>query len=169
MAHDLGPFPGVMLPYTKKAIDDFKNGSIGDIRSRDDMKHVIGLSVEVGDKGYTYVNTAIRFVEKNHGTVWRWDRSLQAWRCLGHGDRVTETTRGIGKARRAATRALIVASTVDVEELTAEQKTEHRTNMAIAGMTRVAASGAFRKRVDRLPEPSEPKTDQLLALMKSAT
>ena len=152
---------------TKQAIHRLKDGKQGDEITPGEMTDVIGKDCRT-NPGYGNVQTAIRHVQNNYSVCWRWVKSQQAYRCLTDAERVTLETQENAKARRAARRGLKVAATVNIQNLSAEQKRDHDLNVFAAGLADVSCSGAFRKRLDESESKLvQPDKEKLLELMKS--
>jgi len=156
-------FRSGMSLFTSRAVDILKAGKEGDSIDRDQMGKHIGRLCEPGDKGYANVLSAIRKVEREHGIVWRWDRTAMAWRCLNDTQKVSETSNGIAKSRRVAHRALRVASGVNTSKLTQDELKQHSRNVALAGIMEMAGRGDTQK---KLADVSEVKLPDLKSFVK---
>ena len=165
-----GPFPGKLGPHTALAIERLKKGEPGDTVQPYQMAEIIGRPCHHSDPGYGNVNTAIRHVEANHGIVWRWDRTLKAWRCLHDGEKSAVQRGELGSARRRARRALKVGATVDRDKLSTSDRLDHDVNMSTAGMVFLASHGRFRKHIEATitegGKLQEPNMVKLIELMK---
>ncbi len=163
-----GRFPGVMCQATASAVDRLKQGGPGDSLTRAQMEAIIGRPCGPQTPGYGNVREAIKHVEANYGVAWEWQRPLQAWVCLDDVGKVNATKTRIRRAQSAAKRAVRVAGAVDVRNLKADERRSHTLNLAMAGMTLLASSGAFRQRLNQLDGPSKPEMGKLLELMSPA-
>jgi hypothetical protein len=165
---DLGPFPGVMGPHTAKAVERLKTGQPGDALTRAQMADVIGRSCELHSNGYGNVNSAINHVEREHGVIWRWDKGLQAWKCLHDHEKVGDASGKIKRSRKLAKRAIRVAAHTDASKLSDDQRREHNLNTAQAGLLYLFGGGPFRKRLKQaaLPNTHEPEVGKVIELMK---
>ena len=161
----IGRFPGQMCQATASAVDRLKQGSSGNTLSREQMAAIIGRPCSPGSLGYGNVLSAIKHVEKNYGITWEWQRPLQAWLCLDDSGKVNTTKTRINRTRRLAKRAVCVAESIDLTNLNLEDRRDHGLNLAVAGMTLVCSSGAFRRRVAKLEGPRPPVVGKLIELM----
>ncbi len=161
-------FPGIMGPHTAKAIERFKTGHAGDTFTRAQMADIIGRSCESQTNGYGNVNSAIIHVEREHGVIWRWDKGLQAWKCLHDHEKVVDVSGKIKRSRKLAKRAIRVATHTDTSRLTDDQRRDHNLNTAQAGLLYLFGGGPFRKRLERanLPNMHEPDATKVIDLMK---
>jgi len=162
---EIGRFPGQMCQATAICVNRLKEGSSGNTLSREQMAAIIGRPCSPGSLGYGNVLTAIKHVETNFGVTWEWKRPLQAWLCLDDSGKVSTTKTRINRARRVAKRAVCIAESVDPSNLNLEDKRDHGLNLAVAGMTLVCSSGAFRRRVAKLEGPRPPVVGKLIELM----
>lgn len=163
-----GPWPGQMCISTTMAVNHMKAGKPGDSVSRSQMAEIIGRRCECDTNGYGNVNSAINHVESQHGIVWRWSKSEQAWICLGDAAKVGVVGDGLKRARKVAKRSLRVGATVDQTNLDDTQRRDHGLNMASAAMVTMSSSTAFRKRLGEVSKPQEPDMQKLIELMKSS-
>lgn len=153
--------------YTTRAFNRLAQGKPGDTITREEMGKVVGRDCAVGAKGYGNVCSAISKCEREHGIVWRWIRSLSAWKCLQDSEKVGETTRGISSGVRKVNRALRVAAAVNTECLDDDTRREHSLNVAIAGAMRVMGHGGTRKKLEAKSESiAEPDVGKVLKLMQ---
>jgi hypothetical protein len=165
---ELGKFPGVMGPHTARAVEKLKDGKPGDLITRDQMATIIGRGCKTHELGYGNVNAAIKNVELAHGLVWRWDREVQAWRCLDDQQKMKVERSYTQQSRRKARRGLVVGGTVNQNNLTEDEQRDHQLNLSAAGMIYMCAGGAFRKRMATvgIGQLKEPEPSKLIELMK---
>lgn len=162
---------GPLKMETSLAVSKLKAGKPGDLITREEMAEHIGISCELNSLGYGNVQSAIRHVEREHGIVWRWNRSQQAWECkddVGKLDDAQHAKKGIN--RRLGRTGRVLAA-VDSSKLPAERQTEYQVELVNTGLAALATSGAFRKRTLEAIEGKadglrRPEPAQLLELMK---
>jgi hypothetical protein len=73
--------PGMSL-QTLKLIDLLSNGKVGDIITAEAMSQCIGVGVCPDDKGNAYLQSALRYLIKHNGLVWRWQAKQFCVKCL---------------------------------------------------------------------------------------
>ena len=157
--------PGIMGIHASRAVERLKTGKPGDSINREQMADIISRPCHATSPGYGNVQSAINRVEIDHGIVWRWDRGAQAWVCLTHSQKVGVLKDSVRTARKRVSRGLRVANTVDMRELTDEQKQECGLMIATAGVMRLCGGSGFAKKLQAIEKPREPDTSKLLALM----
>ena len=160
-------FRNGMCFQTSKAIDRLKEGKPGDLVSRDEMEAVIGRKCDAESLGYGNVQSAIRYVERTAGIVWRWDKESQAWRCLTPSQAAADAGLSLKRSGRWAKKSQLTASTIKVEELQEEERLAYRATCVQAELVRLTVTGAINKRLsalaqDKVVEPVDAK--KLLSL-----
>ena len=91
-------------PLTVRIIDMIKSGKPGDEISDAKLTEIIGMSTDVGEKGYGYLMSAIRHCERTHSVVWRRIRGTGKILCLNPMEIIELTQGDIGNIRRKARR-----------------------------------------------------------------
>ena len=160
-------FRSGMCIHTSRAVDAMKGGKPGDLITREKMREIIGRDCNAGSLGYGNVGSAINHVEGQLGIVWRWDRSAKAWRCLNDVEKSECSMDGVKRSRRVLSRSLRVASTVNEEALTDDQRKEHRLNCVVAGTMQLFGKPEFRNKLAAANGAIvEPNPQKVIELMK---
>ena len=168
MIPTVGTFPGVMGPHTQRAVEKLRDGKPGDIIDRPAMTMIVGRECTPGALGYGNVSTAIKHVERHYAIVWRWIKSDKAWRCLTEEEKMTVEHGYTKQSRRCARRGMVVGQSIDVAQLSSDQKRVHSVNQSVAGMIYLCVGGAFRKKLKAVESTlREPEQEKLVELMKT--
>jgi len=153
-----------MCRHTASAVELFAGGKPGDTQTRDQLAAVIGRSVELNSLGYGNVLSAINHVERLKGVVWRWDRSSQVFRCLDSRQSLADSQQSLRRSVRAAKRSLRTASTIKVEELTDEERSQYRATSVQAELIRLTGGGDVHKRIAAAGEVKSVDVKKLMSV-----
>lgn len=146
MANKTEAFRSGFSIYTSRLITKLSEGNIGDKLTREQLAQVSGVSVEPGNKGYSALQSAIRYCERAVGKVWRWNRGEAVLECLDAEKSAGLVQQRVSVAHRHAGRTLRVAATVDRTKLSAE-KTQafDMSTLQAALVQRVASTSVGKK------------------------
>jgi len=158
--------PGVMGIHATRAVEFLKHGKPGDTVTRERMADIIGRSCKPQEQGYGNVLSAINRVEVDFRVVWRWVRSIAAWKCLDDSERLGVTKDAKRGAVKKVRRGMRVAGTIDVASLSDEEKKEYGMVVAASGVMALCGGSGFVKRLEQVDKPKEPDMGRLIELMR---
>lgn len=149
-------------PQTAKIVDSISKGRVGEVLTDEQLGKIAGE--DCGDLGgRRHVYSAIKYVERVHGVVWRRMRDAGAIKCLDSDERVEVAHVYRQHISRSSKRAVRVISTVQIEDVKAERKPEVLALAAQLGALATFASTAAHKRLASHNVSSHPDLKGLLA------
>ena len=156
--------------HTSRLIDRLSKGVVNEQLTRQELAEVAGCEVDLGSKGYTYIQSAIRFVERN-GLVWRWDKGGKVYRCLDADGTVNLIGGYSAVIYRRSGRAVRVASTVDRSKVTSPEKlrTFDLQTLQVAMARQSVSVATLRRLAESVKDSAKltaPTADELAGLMK---
>lgn len=120
-------FPHIqgIAPQTAKLIELLKDGSPGDSQADDSMSALIGRDVRNprAGGGHGNLSSAIKYVERHHGRVWRRVKCENRITCLSSSEIVGVVDRRRQHIGRTVRRAKSELSRVQFEKLESDEKT----------------------------------------------
>lgn len=152
--------PGLRLE-TLKLIEKLKAGKIGDVLTDGELTELCGKCTRVGGEGYAYLLSAIKYVLREHGLVWRRVTGEDTIKCLdakevrskAAADRQSTSRRG----KRTVRQIQAVYDTAD-ETTRAALNRELSTHGALVAM----ASNKMQKKLEARNPVAEPNPRALL-------
>lgn len=125
--------PG-MYRQTSQLIDRLKTGKPGDVASDSDLESICGHAVAPGERGYGYLQSAIRYCRKHHSVYWKRIPKSGVLKCLDSAECLSDMQRD-RKAIHKRTGRMIVTGKIAEPGITTDQdKASHRTLLAQAAM-----------------------------------
>jgi AraC-like DNA-binding protein len=115
---------------TAQLIDCLKDGQVGDVLTDEDLTRICGKSTKVDGDGYGYLNSAIRYVLKQHGIVWKRDRGANAIKCLNADEIIQSSEQDRKHIHRVGKRTVRRLGTVDIERLPVSTRKAHTLQLA---------------------------------------
>jgi hypothetical protein len=112
---------GSFHPATMALVQELGNGKPGDEKTDIELGEIIGSPVGSGCSGYGYLQSAIRYCERN-GVVWRRVRGCKKLSCLNGLETVEMTTNDLRSLRRKSTRAAARLSTVAPDDIPQDKR-----------------------------------------------
>jgi hypothetical protein len=142
-------------------------GNPGDTISPAEMKEVIGMECDRSETiGFKIVYRAIRATERRE-VFWRWDRDRKVWHCLFDREKPDDLRSRSNKVRRMARRNRRVASSVDMSQLTDDQKSQVAVSFVVAGCIEILASQRTMKKLSgQVTEAFLPEENVLLEVCR---
>jgi hypothetical protein len=135
--------------HTMKLIEYLEPRSTkGNILADEELSEVIGMSTRTGDKGYAYLVSAIRYVNKEKQVHWVRIRGANAIKCLMDGETLDDAghkQKSIHRKSRAIMQSL---HTVNTSALSDGDKTKHNTLCAQVGTLVVFSSANATKKLE---------------------
>lgn len=153
---------------TKKLIAELSSGShkVGDSITDEQLKAVCGADCRVGEKGYGYLQTAIRNVAKQHNIYWERIHGANAIKRLTPEEALNSTRRDREHIARKAKWGVAKLRTIDTSVLDETQRVEMNSSLAQLGTLAVFASGKTAKALEARKAESPVDLSRLLEAMK---
>jgi len=152
----------------QKARERLSVGTIGESIKHDAMAILLECEC-LGSKspGYSIVDRALKWCEKEKQLVWRWNRKTSSWHCLADADKPIDLDNRLKRAHKNAERRLVVTSTVKFEELDEINRAKIAVHTVLAGAM-VAMSGRRigQKLLEVVKDPYIPVESALLEACK---
>jgi hypothetical protein len=114
-------------------IAKLKGGTTGDELTDDELKEVCGRNTSVGESGYSYLQTAIRYCERRCGVVWRRVVKAGRIRCCSSTDRIELSSNIRDRQRKMSRRALVILSSANGTDMTDKERSRALSHMAMHG------------------------------------
>lgn len=108
-------------PITCKLISKMESGKPGDQLSDSDLTEIAGIPIGVNEKGYSYLLSAIRHLEKA-GVVWQRIRDGQKIICLNPLEKVERTGSDIRRIRKITHRSARIIGSISPDELPKDKR-----------------------------------------------
>jgi len=155
--------------HTSRLIDVMNAGKIGDMFTREKLSEIAGVDVSPEQKGYGYVQSAIRYCERQ-GKVWRWSKADTCYRCLDAKDAANLVCARTASAHRFTGRSLRIASTVNRADIgTLDDQRAFDAAVLQTALARQAMGGAMRKKLESRVDTNKltaPTPEQLAGILK---
>lgn len=149
-------------PATAKIVDLISKGNVGDILTDEELGEIVGEDCsEITGRRHVY--SAIKYVERVHGVVWRRLRDAGAIKCLDPDERVEVAQGYRHHISRSSKRAVRVVSTVQIEDVKADRRPDVLALVAQLGALAAFSSTAAHKRLAAHNVSSHPELKRLLA------
>lgn len=153
--------------YTSRLIHAMRDGIIGNELTDAELESIAGIPCAVKARGYTHLQSAIRAVERE-GIVWRRIRKEHKIRCLGNIERIDVGEQLIRRARKSATRSARCLATVEISELSGEDKIRATGAMTQAGVIAQITRKDSQKRLGCATSPQGVDTKRLIEFIAGA-
>lgn len=139
--------PGVSIT-SSRLIDRLKTGTPGDVITDEDLTSVCGKDTRPNGKGYSSLQTAIRYCEREHNVVWRRIKGADCIKCLEWSERLEQDNKYRRHIHRTAKRSVRVVNSIDTSELKPSDQRE--VNIRTAQMMTLASmsSADMRKKLE---------------------
>ncbi len=160
-------FRSGMSVHTSRAIDALKDGKPGDVVSLERMEEIVGRPCGNYTAGRGNVGSAIKHVLRRFKAAWEWDRNAKGWRCLSSADKLEVMPRRVRRARGQLRNGLMVISTANMDELTAEQQKVLRAQSVHAGTLLLFSNPKAIEKLEKAGfEIKKPDMRKVIELMK---
>jgi len=149
---------------SQKARDLLAAGEVGDEINHKTMELLLGCEC-LGAKspGYSIVDRALKWCEKEKEKVWRWDRENACWKCIPDEEKPIDLDNRLKRSYRNAERRLVVAGSVDWEKLNEFDRAKIAVHTVIAGATAAMSGRSIgQKLLEVVKDPYIPKESVLL-------
>lgn len=149
---------------TQKARDRLASGNAGDTIDQRSMSLILGCDCDgAKSRGYSIVNRALKWCEKEHELVWRWDREEKCWRCLVDREKPIDLDNRKRRIRTHAKRQLVVTQTVDYTNLSEIDRAKVAVHAVLAAaFSAMAGPRIGKKLLQVVNEPYTPEEGVLL-------
>lgn len=163
----IGPVPGQMGIHTQVAVNLLKKGNVGDMIDVTQMSEAMGRDCSSNGDGRGNVSTALKVVERDYKITWDWDRVSKAWFCCDHHQRLLKTDSYKRRSRSTVSRGLITAATVDVSQLSVEDRMKHNLTTTQMLLSANVFTNQFQNKLKGITsDPQLPEERKLIELMK---
>jgi hypothetical protein len=155
---------------TQLLIELLKGGKIGDVFTDAQLKACCERNTAPGGDGYGYLMSAIRYVEREHGIVWKRVTGAGQIQCLGPAEVATVADSVRKSTYRRSKRAVRQIGAV-YDRADNETRSELNRQMAVQGNILTMASPQMQKRLkekDTISTPHKPDLGRLLEAMVKA-
>ena len=160
------PFRSGFAPETSKLIDLLKHGKEGETKTDSELYQAIGKDTAPGGKGYSYLASAIRFVEREHGIRWERIPKTGLIKCLDSGEKVEVIRRGRDHIRKTAKKNIVTSKSVKLMDLPNEDRAEYLALQSQAAAVAVMMQPSTTKRLETRGTAPEIDRDRLFAAME---
>jgi len=159
--------PGMHV-CTSQLIERLKDGSPGCVLTDEDLSEICGKDTSVGCDGYGYLTSAIGYVLRRYGVVWKRIRGASAIKCLDAEEIVTSSEGDRKHVHRIGKRAVLRLGTVDINQLPESARKAHTLQFAQMATVVGWSSKNTQKKLEvrEKVEPMDP--GKLIALWPSA-
>jgi len=156
--------PFAMRYETRKVIEMMKDGVPGESSlTREQITKEIGVACSPDDRGYGYVQSAIRHVLNGYHKVWKWSRHKQAYFCLKADEIVGDVKLDHKSVTRRMKRTITKLESVDTEKLDASDREQYQLQAQQSQLALMSLSEPLRKRLKQkdVPKLKTPTYDQM--------
>ena len=140
---------GSMRRATVKLIERMKDGKPGDELTDAELEEACEYPTGVDCKGYSYLQTAIRYCLREFGVPWRRVVGEDRIRCPLHTERTPMSVGERKRINRRAKRNMLLLGSVDRATLSTDQQHEHLVETAVSGTLAQASSSKTVKRLTK--------------------
>lgn len=151
---------------TAQLIEKLKDGKPGDTLTDVQLAEVCGHPTGVGEQGYCYLQTAIKYVRKL-GIVWERLRGGGCVKCLEPVERSLSARRYLGFGHRRIKRAVMVGASVNIEELPEDRRAQHGAMMSQLRVVSLFSKPSASKQFETVQIPQKPDLHKMLELFES--
>ncbi len=144
--------PGAMRLPTVKLVELFREGKPGDTHTDEALAKHCGHNTAVGQPGYGYLQTAIKYCLREYGIVWRRQRGENKIECLNDIQKVDFLSQERKGIRRRTKRGMHVAGAVVTSNLNDEDRTKHWVQTALFGSMLAITAPETTKKLAQKPE-----------------
>ena len=161
------PFRSGFAPETSKLIDLLKQGKEGDTKTDEELTQAIGKDTAPGGNGYSYLASATRFTEREHGIRWERIPKTGLIKCLNSGEKVEVLRRGRNHIRKTAKKNIVTSKSVKLNDLpTNEAKSEYLALQSQAAAVAVMTQPSTTKRLEERGTAPVVDKNRLFAAME---
>ena len=151
-------------PLTVRLIDKLKGGTVGDEIPGATLAEIIGMSTDVGMRGYGYLMSAIRHCERSHSVVWRRVRGECKILCLNAKEVMELAHSDVNGIRRRARRGSRRLYGIQMEQIPAVDRPQCSALAAQLGFIASVSTNSATKKLAGKTE--QPKIAEALQLFK---
>jgi len=153
---------------TSKLIERLKAGNTGDIITDFELTGICGKDTRSGKAGYNALCRAIHHTLKHYGICWQRVRKENLIKCSNNAEKMQAAQSCVHSAGKSTKKSLEYSSTVDIDTLTPEQRSQFLVTTAQAGMIHHLTTRKVQKKMlsQKMYEPVSP--EKLLAALTLA-
>ena len=155
--------------FTLRLRDILSEGKEGDILTDEQLTEKAGVNTAVQQKGYNYLLSAIKWTEKNKGIVWKRIPGAGAIECLKDRGKAILVHKRNDHIRKAASRTVRIAATVNTEKLDPQEKEEFTSEYIRATAVKHVGSNTTLKKIQARHIMALPKPDDVLKMVEYLT
>jgi hypothetical protein len=153
-------------PLTIRIIERIKNGVPGDIIEDTELAALIRQPVDNGTKGYSYIYSATRYVERVHSIVWRRVPCQGKIRCLNPVERIEFSRAVVKQIGKKSKRTVNILVTLRQDEIPDGSRSACNALAAQLGFIATISTQKASKMIESKTVVEQPKLEEALKLFE---